>query len=571
MPKDTNDLKKVSRGMPNNINAENAVLGSILIDDKAADLLIPSLKADDFYLSANRTIFAVMKNLQNESVPIDTVSVADELERIGKLDEIGSISYLSELAESLPSAANCEYYADIVRRDSLSRRVIGVGNDIARFGYDSSSGEEALAHAEQLVYGVAEENSPKALVHAGDALALAMKNIQDLQSGTTVKNIVYTGFPHYDRYTHGWKPGEIIILAARPSVGKTALALNIAANVSINYGKRVAVFSLEMPADLLAKRMLAYVSKIPFDSMNDAGAMKDSDYAKLFKAYKTLIASEIYLDDFSMNTPADVLSKCRRLKREKGLDLVIIDYLQLMSAGGSVESRQVEVSSMSRKLKVYAKELGCPILVLSQMSRNIEQRPDHTPLMSDLRESGGIEQDADVVMFLNNPSKYNNALPEDEVILDVKKNRNGATGEIKLKWDKYTTSFMEYDEQGGESGEYVHTDTKVDASKVAKAFAKGAKEAGVQLGEDGSVEAPKKPEPKAPEVDVTKVAEPERKTGDKLVAIEDAVDDLQEVLDAEELPFGDDEYEAPSDFEGMDFDAPAPTDDDVPGEGDMPF
>lgn len=580
MPKDTKDTKKVTRGMPNNINAENAVLGSILIDDKAADLIIPTLKADDFYLAANRTIFAVMKTLQQESIPIDTVSVADELERIGKLDEIGSIAYLSELAEGIPSAANCEYYANIVRRDSLTRQVINIGNDIARYGYDSEDGEDALSFAEQKVYEVAEQSSPKALVHAGSALALAMKNIQDMQSGNVIQNIVFTGFPKFDSITHGLKPGEIVILAARPSVGKTAFALNIAANVAINYNKKVAVFSLEMPADLLARRLLAYVSRIPYSAMNKVGGLEAGNYyARLFKAYKTIISKGIYIDDFSMNTPADVLSKCRRLKRESGLDLVIIDYLQLMSAGSDVESRQVEVSAMSRKLKVYAKDLGVPIIVLSQMSRKIEDRNDHTPIMADLRESGGIEQDADVIMFLNNPSKYNNALPEDDVILDVKKNRNGEVCEIKLKWDKNTTSFMECEDQEGDSESSPQPSKHVDQKKIDKAFKKGAEEAGVTLNAEGEVEY-KDSKPEAPkDTPKAEAHKKEEKNDSKLAPLEDAISGLEEVLGAQEMPFGDD---APEDEDIPLPDVPDPTDDDAPyvddyddvpppSDGDIPF
>ena len=545
--------------MPNNISAENAVLGSILIDDKAADSVIPTLREDDFYLAANRTIFKVMKELQNESVPIDTVSVSDALERIGKLDEIGSIAYLSELAEGIPSAANVEHYAKMVRRDSLSRKVIGIGNDIARFGYDADDGERALEHAEQLVYGVAEENSPRALVHAGDALALAMKNIQDLQAGNVNKNVIYTDFPHLDASTHGLKPGEIVILAARPSIGKTAFALNIAANVALNHHKKVAVFSLEMGADLLAKRMLAYVSKIPYDSMNVAGGMGSRDFASLFKAYKALISADIYVDDFSMNTPADILSKSRRLKRESGLDLIIIDYLQLMSLGASAESRQVEVSTMSRKLKVYAKDLGVPIIVLAQLGRESERRTgDHKPMLSDLRESGAIEQDADVVMFLHAPWRYDNTLSKEEVLLCIRKNRNGPIGDIKLHWQANTTAFKEYEDQEGDEGEAPQPVKQVDKKKVEKAFAEGAKAAGFDV-KDGQVDMgvgkdkQKSEEPK--EDEQPKKAE---KTDDKLVSLDAAISGLEEVVAAEELPF---------DVED-DYDYAAPTDDDVPPEYD---
>ena len=287
--------------------------------------------------------------------------------------------------------------------------------------------------------------------------------------------------------------------------------------------------------------------------MNVAGGMTSGDYAKLFKAYKALIAADIFIDDYSMNSPSDILSKCRRLKHDQGLDLVVIDYLQLMSSGTQAESRQNEVSSMSRQLKIYAKELECPIIVLSQMSRLVEQRNDHTPQLSDLRESGAIEQDADVVAFLNNPSKYNNALPSDQVILDVKKNRNGAIGEVKLKWDGATTSFMEYEDQDADftkpSDEYVNQE---EAEKKAKKEAeKGAKEAGINLEE--AMQVQKADKPKAPEKPIVDAdfgkaqAQPEKI---------DEIGDMQEIVGAEEMPFDVDG--------GMPFDVPAPNDDDIP-------
>lgn len=520
--------KRVSRGMPNNVDAEASVLGAILIDNKAADILIPMLKEQDFYLAQNRTIFKVMKELQDASKPIDTVSVCDALEVAGKLDEIGSISYLSELAEGVVSAANGEYYASIIKRDSLTRRVIEAGNSIAKFGYECEDGKDALDNAEKLVYAIAEQSSEKALVKVDDAVALALKNIQDIQSGNVPKNTVYTDFPTFDNMTHGLKPGEMILLAARPSVGKTAFALNIAANVALNHGKKVAIFSLEMPASLLAKRMLAYISKVQITKMDTRGGLTQTDYKKLFKGYRAMLAAGIYIDDYSMNGPTDVLSKCRRLKREQGLDLVIIDYLQLMTAtktGRGAESRQVEVSDMSRKIKIYAKELDCPILVLSQMSRGIESREDHTPLLSDLRESGSIEQDADVVMFLNNPSKYNSALPKNEVILDVKKNRNGTTGEINLDWDGDTTSFKE----------------RISASGDAQYAA---------------------PENKGNE---------ESKSGNAMQAISQIAEDLQEVassVDDMPFPFGDDDNEASQNGADVFDNVPAPDDGDVPADVD---
>ena len=517
------DNKRVSRGMPNNVDAEASVLGAILIDNKAADIIIPMLNVDDFYLAQNRLIFAVMKQLQMESKPIDTVSVCDALDVKGQLDEVGSVSYLSDLAEGVVSAANGEYYASIIKRDSLTRKVIEAGNNIAKYGYECESGADALDNAEKLVYAIAEQTSEKSLEKIDEAAALALKNIQDKQTGNVPKNTIYIDFPKFDQMTHGLKPGEMVLIAARPSVGKTAFALNIAANVAINHGKKVAIFSLEMPADLLAKRILCYISQVESNKMDTRGGLTQTEYKKLYNGYRALLASDIYIDDYSMNGPSDVLSKCRRLKREKGLDLVIIDYLQLMTAsknGRSAESRQVEVSDMSRKMKIYAKELDCPIILLSQMSRGVEQRPDHTPLLSDLRESGSIEQDADIVMFLNNPHKYNPALPENEVILDVKKNRNGSIGEIKLDWNAPTTSFKECVDQNANVTEYVYDEPKKKEDD-----------------EEGGVD---------------------------MKSISDVAEDLKEVAaSSDDLPFDmpfDDKQESSYD------DIPAPSDDDVPDD-----
>lgn len=441
--------RKNLRAMPSNVEAEQNVLGALLIDDKMADVIMPTLRDEDFFVSQNRIIYSAMRELVEHSCPIDTVSVADKLEVQGKLDEVGSVDYLNSLAMGVVSSANAKYYADIIKRDSLTRKVIGAGNDILEHAYSCEDGADALAKAEQLVFKIAEEKQDKALVKADDALAEAMKAISDAQSGNTPSNVVFTGFSNFDRKTKGLKPGDFVILAARPGVGKTAFALNIAANCVLK-DKTVAIFNMEMTAASLVKRMLAYLSGVTFESMDIRGQLSDSDAAKLYKAYSTLTTKNLYIDDYSMNHPSDILSKCRRLKREVGLDLVIVDYLQLMEAdtrGRASESRQNDVSTMSRQLKVYAKELGVPILALSQMSRGAEKE-GRPPQLSDLRDSGAIEQDADVVMFLHDPSKVDENLPKDEVMLLLRKNRSGSIGEMKLHWEGNTTTFTEMDEAG---------------------------------------------------------------------------------------------------------------------------
>ncbi len=441
--------RKTLRAMPSNVEAEQNVLGALLIDDKMADVIMPTLRVEDFFVEQNRIIYSAMRDLVEHSCPIDTVSVADKLELQGKLDEVGSIDYLNSLAMGVVSSANASYYADIIKRDSLTRKVIAAGNDILEFAYSCEDGADALAKAEQMVFKIAEEKSEKALVHGSEALTAAFKNIQDAQAGNVPTNFIFTGFTNFDRKTKGLKPGQLIILAARPGVGKTALALNMVTNCLLK-DKVVAVFNMEMTAPELVKRMLAYLSGVTFDCMDTRGQLSDNDTARLYKAFTTLLDKKLYIDDYSMNRPSDILSKCRRLKREVGLDLVVVDYLQLMEAdnkGRASESRQNDVSTMSRQLKVYAKELGVPILALSQMSRGAEKE-GRVPQLSDLRDSGAIEQDADIVMFLHDPHKVDENLPDDEILLMIRKNRSGGVGEMKLHWEGATTTFREIDESG---------------------------------------------------------------------------------------------------------------------------
>ena len=494
--------RKNLRAMPNNVEAEQNVLGALLIDDKMADVIMPTLAVEDFFVSQNRIIYAAMRELVERSSPIDTVSVADKLELQGKLDEVGSIDYLNSLAMGVVSSANAKYYADIIKRDSLTRKVISAGNDILEYAYTCEDGADALGKAEQLVFKIAEEKTDKALTHAKEALATAFQNIQDAQAGNTPSNLIFTGFTNLDRKTKGLKPGDFVILAARPGVGKTALALNIAVNCLLK-NKTVAVFNMEMTAPSLVKRMLAYLSGVTFESMDVRGQLSDSDIAKLYNAYTTLLGKELYIDDYSMNHPSDILSKCRRLKREKGLDFVIVDYLQLMEAdskGRASESRQNDVSTMSRQLKVYAKELGVPILALSQMSRGAEKE-GRAPQLSDLRDSGAIEQDADVVMFLHDPSKVDENLPKDEILLLLRKNRSGSIGEMKLHWDGNTTTFRDIDESG----------------------------------------AVREPETPVIQGDVTRLEEVE--TNGNPMPFQELAGDFEEVVTAEVLPFDDDDME----------------------------
>ncbi len=525
--------KRVLRALPSNVEAEQSVLGSMLISGDAADAIIPMLKAEDFYLAQNRTIFSVMKDLQEQGKPIDHVTVADALELHGKMGDVGGMDYILELTNILPSAANGEYYAQLIKRDALIRRVIEAGNKIAKEGYEATDGTNALEEAERLIYRIAEDASEKALLKADNALAQAYKSIQDAQSGNVPKNIVATDFPGLDSRTKGFKPGEFILVAARPSVGKTAFCLNVAANACLNHGKTVAIFSLEMPAEQLVKRMLANVSQVSMEAMETRGGLNTSEKARLYKAYKALLYTNLYIDDYSMNGPNDVLSKCRRLKREKGLDLVIVDYLQLMTGGSngrSPESRQVEVSEMSRKMKIYAKELDVPIMVLSQMSRDVEKRKDdHEPKLSDLRESGSIEQDADVVMFIYRPSSFKPDWPEKQVVLAIKKNRNGPIGDVVLEWTGETQSFKEC----------------VDASAGVMSAPQNGERKEITHSDEGMTDASFAPNAAEQTVSEQNVRDDETRGSDG------GFKNFKEIsADGEELPFGN----ADADFNAEDFD-----------------
>jgi len=445
--KEIKEVKKIGRTMPYDIDAEIATLGSILLDENVANEIIPKLKEEEFYSNTHKIIFSAMDDLQRIGTPVDIVTLADRLTVKGQLEEVGSLSYLSQLTESVISASNGYHYMEMVKRDALTRKVITTCNNILEYSYECEEGKQALEEAEKQIFKISDEDRTSELAQIGPAMREALTSVTETQLGRTNPKVVYTGFPILDSTLTGLKPGEMILIAARPSVGKTAFALNIAANVAVNYKKNVAIFSLEMDAPLLAKRMMAYTSGVSLSKMAKRGALTEDDNKKLFKAHQILSNSGIYVDDFSMNTPQDILSKSRKLVRQKGCDLILIDYLQLMSTkkkgGKDPESRQNEVAEMSRAMKVYAKDLGVPIVVLSQLSRGIEARKEHEPQLSDLRESGAIEQDADVVMFLSKPYNYNSAEPEDKVELYIKKNRNGALEDIELKWDGPTTSFKE--------------------------------------------------------------------------------------------------------------------------------
>ncbi len=448
---DKKATSKSPRMIPHNIEAEQSILGCNLIDDNAVLQVMNTLKVEDFYSQAHQTIFDAMIAIYRANKPIDYVTLTDELEKNGTLESVGGIDYITTLTNVVPSTANYKHYCDIVKRDSVLRKLIRVSQDIIEHAYNGE--DDVLDFAEKSIFEVSGEQDFSNLTPISETLPQVISKLEKLeQDGGTVRGVT-TGLSELDKLTNGLQKSDLILLAARPSVGKTSLAMNIVTNAALMGKNKVAVFSLEMPKEQIVQRTLCSISGV---SMEKALSGKLSEggtgnWKAIWEGNKKLAEAKIFIDDSSLNTPVDILSKCRRLKREQGgLDLIMIDYLQLMGSGknGSsrAESRQQQVSEMTRNLKIAARELQVPIILLSQLSRDIEKREGHRPVLSDLRESGAIEQDADIVMFIHNPSKYGDAEMSDgpnicELI--VAKHRNGSLGTIKLKWIPEITTFVD--------------------------------------------------------------------------------------------------------------------------------
>lgn len=440
---------KKARMMPHNIEAEQAVLGCNLIDNDIAVNVLSKLKAEDFYTSAHQAIYEAMLNVFSKNSPIDYVTISEELEKSSELDAVGGIEYLVTLTNVVPSAANYNHYVEIVKKDSLLRKLIKASEEIVQKSYDSGD-EDVLNFAEQTIFNIAQKEESSSLVQIAGPVANVIEKLDEIARNKGEINGIPTGFKCLDNLTNGLHPGELIIIAARPGVGKTSFAMNIINHAAVECGKVCAVFSLEMPNEQIAQRSMFSISGVDM-SKGLKGNLNKDEYKAIWAAGKKLSDAKLFIDDTSSVTPVEIIGKCRRLKREFGLDLVMIDYLQLMNGMGKYKdsSRQLEITELTRNLKIAAKELGVPILLLSQLSRASEGRKDHKPILSDLRESGSIEQDADIVMFLHNPEKYNDIVVAQEDIgnvdLIVAKHRNGSTAELKLKWIGENTTFKDVD------------------------------------------------------------------------------------------------------------------------------
>jgi replicative DNA helicase len=424
---------------PHSIEAEQAVLGGLMLDSNAWDSITDRLTEQDFYRPEHRIIYQAMVSLSVQDRPIDVITVSECLEGTKQIENIGGLAYLGQLAKNTPSAANIVAYADIVRERSILRQLIEVGGDITASGFDTKgrSAVELLDDAERKVFSIAERggrissfSGPRGI---SEVLASAVNRIEALSEADSPITGAPTGFTDFDKITSGLQPADLIIIAGRPSMGKTTFAMNVAEHIGMKIDKPVLIFSMEMPAEQLAMRMLASLGRIELQRIR-TGQMRDHDWPKLTSAIAMMSERKIYIDDAGVLSPIEIRARARRLVREHGqLGLIVVDYLQLMRIVGTSENRASEISEISRSLKILARELNVPVIALSQLNRSLEQRPDRRPMMSDLRESGAIEQDADLIAFIYRDEVYNKeSIDKGTAEIIIGKQRNGPIGTTKL-------------------------------------------------------------------------------------------------------------------------------------------
>ena len=430
---------------PHDLDAEQAILGSMLTDRDAVISSVEVLKEEDFYREDNRAIYAAILNLYNRAEPIDIITVKSELESMGKFQQIGGLEYLAELPEKVPTTANATKYIKIVEEKSTLRRLIKTANEIIELGYDQSEEvEDIMEGAEKKIFNIMQEKNQKGYSPIKDVLVESFTKLEELYNRKQHITGVPSGFTDLDYRTAGFHGSELILIAARPAMGKTAFALNIATNAAVKSKVPVAVFSLEMSKEQLVNRILCSESMVDSNKVR-TGKLEEDDWTKLAGSIGPLSEANIYIDDTPGISITEIRAKCRKLKLEKDIGLVVIDYLQLIQGSNNISngSREQEISEISRSLKILAKELDVPVIALSQLSRAAEQRPDHRPMLSDLRESGAIEQDADIVMFLYRDDYYNQDSEKKDIAeVIIAKHRGGSTGTVELLWLGSYTKFV---------------------------------------------------------------------------------------------------------------------------------
>ena len=439
----------LSQLMPQNIDAEEAILGAILVNPNCMNKIVEHLRPESFYKPAHRYVYEAMLQLYNSEDKIDIVSVSDVLNVNQKLELVGGRAFINDLSYNSITTANIEYYSKIVQEKAIKRSLINAGSEIISSGYDLNPVEESIELAEKLVYDIGSQKATKSLTAIKDIVNKVYESIEERANNKGQLTGIATDFYDLDAYTNGLQKSDLIIIAARPAMGKTSFALNIAQNVALREKVPVAIFSLEMSKNQLAQRLMCSEAEVDTQRLK-TGNMQSKDWDKLAKAMSDLYEAKIYIDDTAGCTITDIRAKCRRLAMaEKDLGLIVIDYLQLIEGTGR-EDRMQQISSISRGLKILAKELDIPIIALSQLSRAVEGRTDKRPMLSDLRESGSIEQDADIVMFIYRDEYYKNANEGDEeekasnkgeAEIIIAKHRNGPIGTVKLLFQGSITKF----------------------------------------------------------------------------------------------------------------------------------
>lgn len=433
---------------PQSIEAEQSVLGALMLDNRCLDQIGDRLEAEDFYRKEHRLIFRAVASLAEEGRPADVVTVSEFLQHQGELEQAGGLAYIATLAKNTPSAANISAYAAIVRERSIMRALLSVSADVSAAVYEPQGRgtRELLDFAERSIFAISERGG-----RAGEGfqpltklLSAAVDRIDKLYQSESAISGLPTGFTDLDDMTSGLQPADLIIVAGRPSMGKTSLAMNIAENVAVGQKLPVAIYSMEMPGEQLAMRMLASMSRINTHKIR-TGRLSDEDWPRVTSTMSLLSQAPIFIDDTPGLTPMELRTRARRLKREHGLGLVLVDYLQMMESFEGTENRATEISHITRGLKNLAKELNVPLIAMSQLNRSLEQRPNKRPVLSDLRESGAIEQDADVILFIYRDEVYNEDSPDRgtaEIIIG--KHRNGPTGTVRLTFLGQYTKFENY-------------------------------------------------------------------------------------------------------------------------------
>ncbi len=444
------DDAAATRVPPQNIDAERSVLGAMLLSKDAIDAATEVLAGRDFYQPAHEAIYESIVELYSASKPVDAVTVAAEMQRTGDLQRVGGAPYLHTLVSGVPVASNAAYYAEIVHEKAVLRRLVEVGTRIAHMGYlEQGDLDSIVDRAQAEVYSVTEHSTSEDFAPLSEIIGPTFDELEAIEGRDGDMAGVPTGFAKLDELTHGFHRGQMIVVAARPGVGKSTLGLDFCRNASIKHGLRSAIFSLEMSRVEITMRLLSAESKVSLNAMR-GGKLGDNQWALLADRTGAISEAQIYIDDSPNLTMMEIRAKARRIKKRHGLDFVVIDYLQLMTSGKRVENRQVEVSEFSRQIKLLAKELDIPIVAISQLNRGSEQRTDKRPQLSDLRESGAIEQDADIVLLLHRPELYerdpgNEIKGEAEFI--VAKNRSGTTGTVNALFQGDFSRFVEASRQ----------------------------------------------------------------------------------------------------------------------------